>query len=89
MAPSTKVTGRLRPGSFEITNWDPVSQKKVRAALLVLSSTVADKRRAFRTKEDVDPILHFVAAASTWGGNPPKDAIYLNVVPSKNDGTTI
>jgi hypothetical protein len=76
-------------GAFEIPNWDPVSQKNVREALLVLSSTVGDTRRAFGRKEDVDPILHFVAAASTWGGNPPKDAMYLNVVPSKNDGRTI
>jgi hypothetical protein len=24
-----------------------------------------------------------------WGGNPEKDAIYLNVTPSQNDGKTI
>jgi hypothetical protein len=22
-----------------------------------------------------------------WGGNKPEDAIYLNLVPAKNDGT--
>ena len=27
--------------------------------------------------------------ATGWGLNPEKDAIYLNVVPSKNDGKTI
>ncbi len=27
--------------------------------------------------------------ATGWGLNPDKDAIYLNVTPSKNDGTTI
>jgi hypothetical protein len=25
----------------------------------------------------------------TWGGNPDKDATYLNITPQKNDGTTI
>ena len=30
-----------------------------------------------------------IGAASVWGGNPEKDALYLNVTPSKNDGTTI
>ena len=28
-------------------------------------------------------------ARLAWGGNPDKDAIYLNVTPAKNDGTTI
>ena len=28
-------------------------------------------------------------AASAWGGNPEKDALYLNVTPTKNDGNTI
>ena len=28
-------------------------------------------------------------AAAAWGGNPDKDAVYLNVTPSQNDGTTI
>ncbi len=30
-----------------------------------------------------------LAAASGWGGNPDKDAIYLNVVPRRNDGQTV
>ena len=38
---------------------------------------------------EVDPIQHFISAATTWGGNPRKDAIYLNFTPPKNDGNTI
>ena len=30
--------------------------------------------------------VHF---ASAWGGNPEKDALYLNVVPAHNDGKTV
>ena len=30
-----------------------------------------------------------IGAASVWGGNPDKDALYLNITPSKNHGTTI
>jgi hypothetical protein len=78
-----------KPGKFEIPNWDPVSQKKVREALLVLASTVTDTKRAFGTKEEVDPIQHLIGAASAWGANSPKDAIYLNVTPEKNDGPTV
>jgi hypothetical protein len=30
-----------------------------------------------------------VGAATGWGGNPEKDAMYVTVVPAKNDGKTI
>jgi hypothetical protein len=33
-------------------------------------------------------VRHLIGAASAWGGNPERDALYLNVVPAKNDGTT-
>jgi hypothetical protein len=74
------------PGKFEIPDWDKASQKKVRDALLVLAGTVSDTRRAFGTKDEVDPVQYIIGAASAWGANPPRDAIYLNIVPEKNDG---
>jgi hypothetical protein len=77
------------PGSFEVPNWDPVSQKKVRDALMVLGATIPDTKRMFGTKHQVDPVRRLIGAASVWGGNPEKDALYLNVTPTKNDGTTI
>lgn len=76
-------------GKWEIPNWDPVSQKKVRDALLVLASTLPDANRMFGTKEQVDPVRRLIGAASAWGGNPDKEAIYLNITPSKNDGQTV
>ena len=48
-----------------------------------------DFKKAFGTKEEVDPIRHLIGPALEWGGNPDKDATYLNVTPSKNDGKTI
>lgn len=77
------------PGKFEVPNWDPASQKKVRDALLVLGSTIPDFKKAFGTKKEVNPVRHLIGTATGWGGNPDKDAIYLNVTPSRNDGTTI
>jgi hypothetical protein len=77
------------PGSFEVPNWDQVSQKKVRDALLVLGSTIPDFKGAFGAKSQVDPIRHLIGTALGWGGNPDKEATYLNVTPSKNDGRTI
>jgi len=55
--------------------WDLVSQKKVREALLALASTLPDTK--------------LIGAASAWGGNPERDALYLNVTPANNDGRTI
>ena len=76
-------------GNFDTPKWDPVSQKKVRDALIVLGTTLTDTSRAFGTKDQVDPIQRLISAATTWGGNPKKDAIYLNFTPPKNDGNTI
>ena len=76
-------------GTFETPDWDQASQKKVRDALLVLQSTLPDFRKAFGTKDDVDPIRHLLGTAAGWGGNPDKDATYLNITPANNDGTTV
>jgi hypothetical protein len=76
-------------GKFEAPNWDQASQKRVRDALLVLSFTIPNFSKAFGTKEQVDPIRHLIGTASGWGGNPDKDATYLNITPAKNDGTTV
>jgi len=77
------------PGIFEIPPWDPVSQKKVRQALIALSDTIPDLRYAAGpNKASVDPVRRIAAAASAWGLNPDKDAVYLNVFPEKNDSRT-
>lgn len=83
-----KVSQRSQ-GTFEIPNWDPASQKKVRDAAIVLADTLPDKNRMFGRKDQVDPVRFLLGAASAWGGNPEKDAVYLNIVPEKNDGNTV
>ncbi|TBY08155.1 DUF1254 domain-containing protein [Rhizobium laguerreae] len=77
------------PGKFEIPRWDQISQAKVRKALLSLADTLPDTKGMFGRKEDVDPVRRLIGSASAFGGNPEKDALYLNVVPTKNDGRTI
>ena len=54
------------PGKFEVPNWDQVSQKKVRAALIELSTTLPDSLRMFGTKEQVDPVRRLIGAAALW-----------------------
>lgn len=86
---AVKVEQPGGPGKFEAPNFDAASQKKVRDALLVLASTLPDTNGAFGARGAVDPVRRLIGAASAWGGNPEKDAIYLNVVPKENDGKTI
>jgi hypothetical protein len=76
------------PGTFDVPAWDPASQKAIRDALLVLGETLPDMGGAFGAKGEVDPIRHLIGTAMAWGGNPAKEAIYLNVTPPENDGKT-
>lgn len=77
------------PGRFEVPNWDQTSQKKVRDALLALAETLPDTERTFGARGQVDPVRHLIGTAFAFGGNPEKDALYLNVTPSMNDGKTV
>jgi hypothetical protein len=86
---ATKIEQPGGPGRFEIPTWDPLSHKKVRDALLVLASTLPDSDRGFGTKEQIDPVRRLILSASAWGGNPDKEAKYLNVFPSRNDGKMV
>ncbi|MGW4245571.1 DUF1254 domain-containing protein [Nocardia sp. NPDC004722] len=74
-------------GTLEIPQWDTASQDTVRNALLTLAATLPNTNGAFGPRGQVDEVRHLIGAASAWGGNPEKDAIYLNVTPPRNDGT--
>ena len=86
---AVKVDQPGGPGKFEVPDWDKVSQDKVRKALLALNDTISDSTRAFGKKEDVDPVKHLICTAAGWGGNPDKDARYINVTPLENNGKTV
>jgi hypothetical protein len=77
------------PGRFEVPNWDQASQKKVRDALVVLGTTLPDTKRMFGPRDQVDPVRHLIGTAMAYGGNPEKDALYLNITPSRNDGKAV
>ncbi|MCP1849660.1 MULTISPECIES: DUF1254 domain-containing protein [unclassified Bradyrhizobium] len=81
---SQKGTGKL-----ELPNWDPASQKAIREALLALNDYTGGFAHAFGPKGHVDPVRHLIGTAAGWGGNPDKDATYLSITPTKNDGTTV
>jgi hypothetical protein len=76
-------------------NWrlSPPSLRRCRSEksdrVLVLAATIPAFKKVFGTKGEVDPIRHLTGTAAGGGGNPDKDATYLNITPSKNDGKTI
>jgi hypothetical protein len=76
-------------GSFEIPEWDGKSRDKTRRALLDLGALLPDTTKMFGSRDEVDPVRHLIGAALGWGGNPDKEALYLNVTPEKNDGKSI
>jgi hypothetical protein len=80
---------QANPGKFEVPVWDPATHKKVKDALLVLASTLPDSDRGFGARSEVDPVRRLILSASAWGGNPDREAKYLNVFPEKNDGRTV
>jgi hypothetical protein len=71
------------PGVFEIPRWDMGSQKATRDALLALAARLPDTKGMFGPRGHVDPVRRLIGAASAWGGNPEKDALYLNVTPAR------
>lgn len=79
---------QAKTGSLEIPDWDEESLSKVRDALNVLAATLSDTSGMLGEKSKLNPIHHLIGTAMGWGGNPKKDAIYVNVVPEKNDGKT-
>lgn len=75
-------------GKFAVPDWDKDALARVRDAINILAATRSSAKGMFGNKNEVDPISHLLGTAYGWGGNPDKDAVYVNVVPEKNDGKT-
>jgi len=77
------------PGTLDaIPDWDKKSLVETRDAVNVLGLKLNDFSAGFGKRGQVDPIIHLAATAMGWGGNPPRGAKYVSVVPEKNDGKT-
>lgn len=82
-------THQAGPGRFEVPAWNAASLSRIRAALFELGKNMPDSRGMFGSPEQVSPVRHLIGSAIAWGGNHEKDALYLNVTPERNDGTTV
>ena len=75
-------------GKLELPDWNVEQRDKLRAALLGLGPFVPDSKGMFGDVHEVDPVRRLLGAAGGWGGNREKDALYVNVNPKANDGST-
>lgn len=74
-------------GVLDVPDWDEGSLGMVRDTINVLGSTLSDTSGMIGNKDELNPIHHLIGTAMGWGGNPRKDAIYINVYPEQNDGS--
>ena len=70
----TVMVEQKSSGKFEIPNFDPVSQKKVRDDLTMLGTTIADMKSMFGKRSEVDPVRHLIGSAILWGGVPTENS---------------
>ena len=77
-------------GSFVIPKYNMNSYLNVKNAINALSKTDPNMSSAntFGSKNEVDPIKHFIGTYTGWGGLPNKYAMYDLRIPKKNDGKT-
>ena len=77
------------PGAFVAPNWEAASQVDVRAGLMALAETLPDTKGLFGARGAGDPVRRLIGAGAAWGGLPQADALFVNVVPERNDGRTV
>jgi hypothetical protein len=78
------------PGTFEVPNWDPATQGKIRGDLADLQSmSDCTGRVVMGMPAQVDPVCHLMATATGWGLNPREDAVYDGRFPSPNTGQEV
>ncbi|WP_254525772.1 DUF1214 domain-containing protein [Natrinema caseinilyticum] len=76
-------------GSFEIPNWEQRSFNQLDDALTTVFTTLENFSGAYGDVDQVDPVKFFVASPSGWTGPPqPSEALFLQRIPTQNDGTT-
>jgi hypothetical protein len=77
------------PGAFSVPNWEATSQVDVRTGLMVLAEATPDTKGMFGPRGAGDPVRRLIGSAAAWGGLPQQDALFVNIVPDRNDGKTV
>ena len=77
---AVKVT-QTNVGEWSWPNWSIDSLVEVRTALSSLESYIEPDTQINGYRSDIDPTVHLIATATSWGGNPPEEAVYFLVSP--------
>ncbi|WP_185233807.1 DUF1214 domain-containing protein [Teredinibacter franksiae] len=80
------IVKQEKTGVLDTPDWDEESLATIRDAINVLGTTLSDTSGMLGQKDKLNPIHHLIGTALGWGGNPKKDAMYVNVYPENNDG---
>lgn len=80
--------GQASTGVFDVPQWDLVTHKTAREALIALAALGGTRDNRFGRPEEVDTVSWFIGTAAGWGGNPLRDAMYVPIYPTMNDGKT-
>lgn len=67
--------------AYELPDHDTASLDRTRDSLLDLMRGLTGFEGAFGRRSEVDPVHHLIGTAAGYGGNPPQEAMYLNVDP--------
>ena len=71
---------------FVMPEYDEESYEGIVRAALELGRYASASTGAFGSKDEVTPVVHFIATAVGWGGLPEKEAFYMNVEPRLPEG---
>lgn len=82
------IVEQANTGKLDIPDWDQESLTKTRNLLLALAKDLPNSKAAFGTEWEVTQVRQLLGTAGGYGGNPEKDAIYLNFNPPNDDGVT-
>lgn len=85
---SKLIVKQANIGKLEIPNWDQESLNNTRNLILGLAKDIPNSKGCFGTQSEVTEMRQIIGTAGGYGGNPEKDAIYLNLNPPKDDGKT-
>jgi hypothetical protein len=83
---SKLIVKQANIGKLEIPNWEEESLNKTRNLILGLAKDIPNSKGCFGTQSEVTEVRQLLGTAGGYGGNPEKDAIYLNFNPPNNDG---
>jgi len=71
---------------FVMPDYDEESYEGMVRAALELGRYSSSSAGAFGSKDEISPVLHFLATAVGWGGLPEKEAFYMSVEPRLPEG---